>query len=86
MKPYSFVLDSNTVVDELKYSISTGLISGREAQALEEWLENSDADEVHQCASQALQIACDNDDLFLDAGDRVVSKAIGLITGDVLNN
>lgn len=82
MRPYSFVLDSNTVVDQINDDLPAGRISSPEAEALEKWMEKDDV-EIHQIASQALQIACDDDE-FLDAVEEAVDKAIRLIIREVI--
>jgi len=80
---FSFVLDSNTVVDQINDDLPAGRISSPEAEALEEWMEGDDV-EVHQKVSQALQLACNEDDEFFDTVDTVVDKAIRIIIKEAL--
>lgn len=78
MGEFSFLLDSETVIDRIK----DGLIAEREfsddeVETLEKWLESGDT-QTRQHAANALQIACEDDE-FLDAIEGTIYRAIRLI-------
>lgn len=78
MGEFSFLLDSETVIDRIKDDlIAEREFSDDEAQALEKWLESRDT-RTRQHAANALQIACE-DDGFLDAIEGTIYRAIRLI-------
>lgn len=78
MGEFSFLLDSETVIDRIKDDlIAEREFSDDEVETLEKWLESGDT-QTRQHAANALQIACEDDE-FLDAIEGTIYRAIRLI-------
>lgn len=85
MGEFSFLLDSETVIDRIKDDlIAEREFSADEVKALEKWLELGDT-RTRQHAANALQIACEDDE-FLDAIEGTIYRAIRLIIGGIEEN